>query len=128
MLFVNNISLEDRTGERFFHLCVPWWGVILAYIIGVSTFSIPGRYVAMFLMASGYAGAYMFAPTYLPHKLMVSHYRYNSGFALTLVWVSNAVPRPPAKRSAAIGIVNGFGNLGNLYVTPSPLACMQTLP
>ena len=38
------------------------------------------------------------------------------GFALTLVWVSNAIPRPPAKRSAAIGIVNGFGNLGNLYV------------
>lgn len=38
------------------------------------------------------------------------------GFALTLVWVSNVVPRPPTKRAAAIGIVNGFGNLGNLYV------------
>ncbi|KAI0653992.1 MFS general substrate transporter [Cubamyces menziesii] len=81
----------DRTGERFFHICVPWWGVILGYIIGVSTFSIGGRYVAMFLMACGY-----------------------SGFALTAVWVSNAVPRPPAKRAAAIAIVNGFGNLGNL--------------
>ncbi|EMD33116.1 hypothetical protein CERSUDRAFT_118171 [Gelatoporia subvermispora B] len=81
----------DRTGERFFHINAPWWGVILGYIIGVSTFSIGGRYVAMFLMACGYAG-----------------------FALTLVWVSNAVPRPPAKRSAAIGIVNGFGNIGNL--------------
>ncbi|KAI0359688.1 MFS general substrate transporter [Trametes cingulata] len=81
----------DRTGERFFHVCTPWWGVILGYIIGVSTMSIAGRYVAMFLMACGYAG-----------------------FALTAVWVSNAVPRPPAKRAAAIGIVNGFGNLGNL--------------
>lgn len=39
------------------------------------------------------------------------------GFALTLVWVSNAIPRPPAKRSAAMGIVNGFANLGNLCVT-----------
>ncbi|KAI0753056.1 MFS general substrate transporter [Daedaleopsis nitida] len=81
----------DRTGERFLHLCIPWWGVILAYIIGTTTMSVGGRYVAMFLMASGYAG-----------------------FALTLVWVSNAIPRPPAKRSAAIAIVNGFGNLGNL--------------
>ncbi|KAH9889522.1 MFS general substrate transporter [Cubamyces lactineus] len=81
----------DRTGERFFHICAPWWGVIIGYIIGVSTFSIGGRYVAMFLMACGYAG-----------------------FALTAVWVSNAVPRPPAKRAAAIAIVNGFGNLGNL--------------
>ncbi|KIP05239.1 hypothetical protein PHLGIDRAFT_25186 [Phlebiopsis gigantea 11061_1 CR5-6] len=81
----------DRTGERFFHNAAPWWGVILAYIIGVSTSSVGGRYVAMFLMASGYAG-----------------------FALLLVWTSNAIPRPPAKRAAAIGIVNGFGNLGNL--------------
>lgn len=39
------------------------------------------------------------------------------GFALTLVWVSNAIPRPPSKRSAAIGIVNGFGNIGNLCVS-----------
>lgn len=81
----------DRTGERFFHITGWWWGVMLGYIIGVSTMSTGGRYVSMFLMACGY-----------------------SGFALTLVWVSNAIPRPPAKRSAAIGIVNGFGNLGNL--------------
>ncbi|TFY75869.1 hypothetical protein EWM64_g8143 [Hericium alpestre] len=79
------------TGERFFHITSWWWGVIIANIIGVTTMSVGGRYVAMFLMASGYAG-----------------------FALTLVWVSNAIPRPPAKRSAAIGIVNGFGNIGNL--------------
>ena len=46
----------DRTGERFFHICVPWWGVIVGYIIGVTTFSIGGRYVAMFLMACGYSG------------------------------------------------------------------------
>ena len=29
---------------------------MLGYIIGVSTMSVGGRYVAMFLMASGYAG------------------------------------------------------------------------
>ncbi|KAL5521337.1 hypothetical protein ACEPAG_9261 [Sanghuangporus baumii] len=86
-----NAFHADRTGERFFHIAGPWWGVMIGYIIGVSTFSIGGRYVAMFLMASGYAG-----------------------FALTLVWVSNAIPRPPTKRAAAIGIVNGFGNIGNL--------------
>lgn len=46
----------DRTGERYFHQAIWWWGVMLAYIIGVSTMSVGGRYVAMFLMASGYAG------------------------------------------------------------------------
>ncbi|ETW74943.1 major facilitator superfamily [Heterobasidion irregulare TC 32-1] len=81
----------DRTGERFFHIAGWWWAVILGYIIGLTTMSTGGRYVAMFLMAAGYAGA-----------------------ALTMVWVANAIPRPPAKRSAAIGIVNGFGNIGSL--------------
>ncbi|THH09970.1 hypothetical protein EW146_g8523 [Bondarzewia mesenterica] len=78
----------DKTGERFFHISGWWWGVMIGYIIGISTMSTGGRYVSMFLMTAG--------------------------FALTLVWVSNAIPRPPAKRSAAIGIVNGFGNIGNL--------------
>lgn len=41
-------------------------------------------------------------------------YRVTPGSALTLVWLSNVIPRPPAKRSAAIAIVNGFGNLGTL--------------
>ncbi|KZT23586.1 MFS general substrate transporter [Neolentinus lepideus HHB14362 ss-1] len=81
----------DKTGERFIHVSGWWWGVIIGYIIGLSTMSVGGRYVSLFLMASGY-----------------------TGFALTLVWVSNAIPRPPAKRSIAMGIVNGFGNIGNL--------------
>jgi len=81
----------DKTGERFFHIAGWWWVVILGYIIGLSTVAVGGRYFSMFLMTSGYAG-----------------------FALTMVWVSNAIPRPPAKRAAAIGLVNGFGNIGNL--------------
>lgn len=73
-----------------------------------------GRYISMFLMASGYAGTIaMFIFTGNANNRLVA-----PGFALTAVWVSNAVPRPPAKRSAAIGLVNGFGNLGNLCVSP----------
>lgn len=49
-------TLTDKSGERFLHLAVPWWGVIVGYIIGLSTMSVGGRYVGMFLMASGYAG------------------------------------------------------------------------
>ena len=66
----------------------------------------------MFLMASGYAGAFVTTCIILTLGDELLH----EGFSLTLVWVSNAVPRPPTKRAAAIGIVNGFGNLGNLYV------------
>jgi len=86
-----NALHADKTGERFFHITGWWWGVILGFIISLSTASVAARYVSLFFMACGYVG-----------------------FAMTLVWVSNAVPRPPAKRAAAIGIVNGTGNLGNL--------------
>lgn len=82
---------------------------MVGYIIGLSTMSVGGRYVALFLMANGYAGRLFFSSPPPP-----ATYVYLPGFALTLVWTSNAIPRPPAKRSAAIGIVNGFGNLGNL--------------
>ncbi|KAI0055452.1 MFS general substrate transporter [Artomyces pyxidatus] len=81
----------DKTGERFFHIAMPWSATIIGYIIGVTTMSVAGRYLSMFLLACGYCGC-----------------------ALVLVWVSNVIPRPPAKRAAAMGIVNGFGNIGNL--------------
>ncbi|KAK7022168.1 tartrate transporter [Favolaschia claudopus] len=81
----------DKTGERYFHIAGWWWAVILGFIIGVSSDNVGARYFAMFLMAVGYAG-----------------------FSMTAVWVSNVIPRPPAKRAAAIGVVNGIGNLGNL--------------
>ncbi|KAI0709648.1 MFS general substrate transporter [Cerioporus squamosus] len=81
----------DRTGERYFHMCIPYWGIIVGYIIAVSTMSVPGRYVSMFLMAGG-----------------------SAGHALSLVWLANAIPRPPAKRSAAIAIVNAGGNIGTM--------------
>ncbi|KAJ7579925.1 major facilitator superfamily domain-containing protein [Mycena floridula] len=81
----------DRTGERFWHSTIWWWGVILGYIISLSTTNTAARYVSMFLMALGY-----------------------TAFSLTLVWVSNVIPRPPAKRAAAMGLINGVGNLGNL--------------
>ncbi|KAL5532048.1 hypothetical protein ACEPAF_5612 [Sanghuangporus sanghuang] len=81
----------DKTGERFWHLSLPWWGAIAGTIVALSTSSITGRYISLFLMASGFAG-----------------------FTLILVWLSNTITRPPAKRAASIGLVNGVGNVGNL--------------
>jgi hypothetical protein len=46
----------DKTGERFFHVAGWWWPVILGFVISLSTPSVGGRYVSMFLMAIGYAG------------------------------------------------------------------------
>ncbi|KAF7365916.1 Tartrate transporter [Mycena venus] len=81
----------DKTGERFFHVAGWWWPVMVGFIISLCTANVGARYFSMFLMAIGYAGV-----------------------SMTAVWVSNVIPRPPAKRAAAIGVVNGIGNLGNL--------------
>ncbi|KAF9074080.1 major facilitator superfamily domain-containing protein [Rhodocollybia butyracea] len=81
----------DRTGERFFHQSMWWWGVCIGFIISLATENTAARYVSLFLMAAGYVGA-----------------------SMCLVWVSNVFPRPPAKRAAIMGLVNGIGNLGNL--------------
>ncbi|KAK0469862.1 major facilitator superfamily domain-containing protein [Desarmillaria tabescens] len=80
-----------RTGERFLHISGWWWVVIVGFIIALSTMHTGARYASLFLMACGY-----------------------TGFALTLVWVSNVIVRPPAKRAAAMDIVNGVGSLGFL--------------
>ncbi|KAJ8079899.1 hypothetical protein PM082_016724 [Marasmius tenuissimus] len=85
------IIATDRSRERFFHIAVWWWGVMLGFIIALSTMNTAARYISLFFMACGYVSNTM-----------------------ALVWVSNIFPRPPAKRAAAIGIVNGTGNLGNL--------------
>ncbi|TDL15167.1 MFS general substrate transporter [Rickenella mellea] len=89
---VINALHADKTGERFFHTVGPWWVNLVGYIIALSTSNVGARYFSTFLMAISYC-------------------------SLPLVWVANTVPRPPAKRAAAIGIVNGVTNIGNLAGT-----------
>jgi len=91
-----NALHADKTGERFFHIVVWWWGTIVGYIIALSTMSIAGRYVSMFLMAGGSVGT-----------------------AMNIVWVSNAVPRPPAYVVPSSSVWEDHLRAGNV---PLPLA------
>lgn len=73
----------DKTGELFVHQKVWWRVVIIGYsIIFLSATATPGRY---FSLTTGYCG-----------------------FTLTLVWVANVIPRPPAKRSVTMGWSTGL--------------------
>jgi hypothetical protein len=66
---------------------------IIGYIIALSTFSIAGRYVSLFLMACGGVGQSCSLLSTVPDT---TDCHWKQGFAITLVWVSNAIPRPPA--------------------------------
>ncbi|KAF5497893.1 MFS transporter prlL [Colletotrichum siamense] len=89
----------DKTGERFFHYFVPLLMCMVGYIISATTTTTAPRYVSLFLMTVGFA----------------------SGFVI-LAWISNTIPRPAAKKAAAIAMVNAMGNIGSIpgsYIWPA---------
>ena len=67
----------DKTGERYFHITLPLYFAFIAFIIAAATTAIGPRYFAMMLMP---AGVY-------------------AGYVVALGWISNTIPRPPAKVS-----------------------------
>ncbi|KAG8626510.1 hypothetical protein KVT40_005455 [Elsinoe batatas] len=81
----------DRTQEKFFHIIGPVCVGILGFVISMSTLNVAGRYIALFLQASAYAG-----------------------FIVFYSWISSSFPRPPAKRAVAIALINAFSQLGNV--------------
>jgi len=45
-----------------------------------------------------------------------------AGFIVFISWMSNSIPKPPAKRAVALALINAFSQLGNVagsYVWPS---------
>ncbi|KIM96487.1 hypothetical protein OIDMADRAFT_33131 [Oidiodendron maius Zn] len=83
----------DRTGERFLHITLPPIIAIVSFIIAVTTTGFGPRYFAMCIMvASIYCG-----------------------YVVTLGWISNVIPRPPAKRAAALAGINALSNVCQIY-------------
>ncbi|KAK4547325.1 hypothetical protein LTR36_000981 [Oleoguttula mirabilis] len=81
----------DRTRERYLHYLWPAVACLVGYAISIGTHEIGPRYFSTFFMTTGYA----------------------SGFVV-LAWISNTIPRSPAKRAVAIGLINACGNIGSI--------------
>ncbi|KAF8524214.1 sugar transporter [Gautieria morchelliformis] len=90
---------SDKTGERFLHIAIPNLLGMLGFVIAMSTMSLVARYISLFLMAISTAAD-----------------------IVIMTWISNIIPRPPAKRAAAIAIVNSFSQAAGIpssYIFPS---------
>ncbi|CCE62648.1 hypothetical protein TPHA_0C05000 [Tetrapisispora phaffii CBS 4417] len=101
-------SHSDRTGERFWHVVLPLFVALIAFIIAVSTLNTGARYFAMCLMPSG---------LYCSYTIIIS-------------WISLIVPRPPLKRAIAISIMNCLANstsIWNAYLYPESNAPRYTI-
>lgn len=92
--FVNSWH-ADRTGERFFHITVPLLFAVFAYILAAATTKAGPRYLAMMLMVPG----------------------VYTGYVVALAWISNSLPRPPAKRAAALAFINAISNTSSIYAS-----------
>lgn len=86
-----NARHADVTGERFWHISGSILLGILGFIISLSTMNTAARYIALFLQAQSYAG-----------------------FIVLYAWMSNSLPRPPAKRAVALALINAWSQLGNI--------------
>ncbi|KAF2496780.1 pantothenate transporter liz1 [Lophium mytilinum] len=85
----------DRTGERYFHVVLPLCVGVAAFILAAATTSTAPRYVSMMLMVPG----------------------VYTGYVVTLAWISNSIPRPPAKRAAALAAINAVSNASSIYAS-----------
>ncbi|KAF5873137.1 putative pantothenate transporter liz1 protein [Botrytis fragariae] len=83
----------DKTGERFLHVVIPLCFAFVAFILAAATTSIAPRYLAMMLMVPG----------------------CYTGFVVALAWISNTLPRPPAKRAVALAFINAVSNASSIY-------------
>lgn len=84
--------LSDRLGNRFWFFVYPVPVTIVGFVIFMTTNSFGPRYFSFFLM--------------------------NFVFAMNgtcYAWISNAIPRPPAKRAAALAFMNSVGNAASIW-------------
>jgi MFS family permease len=96
----------DRTGERFLHIVIPLCVGVVAFILAATTHSVGPRYVAMMLMVPG----------------------VYTGYVVALAWISNSLPRPAAKRAAALAFINAISNTSSIYASymyPQPQGKQQ---
>ncbi|CAK7226211.1 hypothetical protein SEUCBS140593_006164 [Sporothrix eucalyptigena] len=93
VLSLTNAWHADKTGERYLHIACPPILAMAMYVLAVATTAFTPRYVAMCLMVGG---------TY-------------SGYVVALGYISNILPRPVAKRAAALALINALSNVCQIY-------------
>ncbi|KAF2007069.1 MFS general substrate transporter [Amniculicola lignicola CBS 123094] len=84
--------INDKIGNRFWFLTYPVFIAIAGFVTFMSTDSFGLRYFSFFLMT------FVFAQN-----------------GTIYAWISNGIPRPPAKRAAALAFINSIGNSASTW-------------
>lgn len=86
---------SGRTNERYYHITLPLYIAVAAFIIAATTTSIAPRYLSMMLMVPA----------------------LYTGYVVSLGWISNTIPRPASKRAAALAGINCVSNASSIYAS-----------
>jgi len=89
--FAHSIA-SDRVSNRFWFFMYPVPIVLVGCFIFMFAHSFGARYFAMFLLV------FIFAMN-----------------GTIYAWIANAIPRPPAKRAAALAFINSVGNAASIW-------------
>jgi MFS family permease len=84
--------VSDRVNNRFWFVLYPVPIVIVGAFVFMFTSSFGARYFSLFLLI------FIFAMN-----------------GTIYAWIANAIPRPPAKRAAALAFVNSVGNAASIW-------------
>ncbi|KAF1978330.1 putative MFS transporter [Bimuria novae-zelandiae CBS 107.79] len=91
---------SDYYGNRFWFLVYPVFVSSIGFVVFMTTDAFGPRYFSLFLMN------FVFTQN-----------------GTIYAWISNAIPRPPAKRAAAVAFINSVGNSASIWTpftyTPS---------
>lgn len=49
--------------------------------------------------------------------MMLMPASFYAGYVVVLAWISNSLPRPPAKRAAALALINAVSNSTSIYAS-----------
>ena len=84
--------MSDKVGNHFWFYVYPIPITIIGFIVFMTTHHFGSQYFSFFLMI------FVFAQN-----------------GTQYAWISNAIPRPPAKRAAALAFINSFGNAASIW-------------
>jgi MFS family permease len=101
---------SDRTGNRFWFFIYPVPIVLIGCFIFMFVENNGARYFSLFLMIFIFAmnGTVSLYPQIRPTGS-------SANASQTYAWIANSIPRPPAKRAAALAFINSFGNAASIW-------------
>ncbi|OQN99716.1 hypothetical protein B0A48_14486 [Cryoendolithus antarcticus] len=93
--------MSDKLGNRFWFYMYPVPIVLVGCFLFMFTNSFGARYFSLFLLV------FIFAMN-----------------GTIYAWIANSIPRPPAKRAAALAFINSVGNAASIWTSPHYIPAM----